>query len=73
MFLSQVTNYLSDILSLSEGPGKQRSFWEHDVAEEIQRHGNDMTYTIKTISQPEKVRTLHKHVYPCQPYITNRG
>ena len=33
-------------MSLSEGPGKLRSFWEQDVAE--------VTYTIKVISKPEK-------------------
>ena len=33
-------------MSLSEGPGKLRSFWEQDVAE--------VTYTIKAISKPEK-------------------
>ena len=44
------------------GPGKLRSFWEHEVAEAIQRHENDVTYTIKTISQPEKVRTLQRNM-----------
>ena len=33
-------------MSLSEGPGKLRTFWEQDVAE--------VTYTIKVISKPEK-------------------
>ena len=28
----------------------------------IQRHENDLTYTIKTISQPEKVRTLQRNM-----------
>ena len=40
-------------MSLSEGPGKLRSFWEQDVAEVIQTHEN-VTYTIKVISKPEK-------------------
>ena len=42
-------------------PGNLRSFWEQ-VAEVIQRHENDVTYTIKTIAQPEKVRTLHRNM-----------
>ena len=42
-------------LSPIGGPGKLRSFGEQEVAEVIQRHENDLTYTIKTISQPEKV------------------
>ena len=36
-------------LSPRGGPGKLRSFWEHEVAEVIQRHENDVTYTIQTI------------------------
>ena len=49
-------------LSPSGGPGKLRSFWEQEVAEVIQRYENDVTYTIKTISQQEKVRTLHRNM-----------
>ena len=45
-------------LSPIGGPGKLRSFWEQEVAEVIQRHENDMIYTIKTIAQPERFRTL---------------
>ena len=49
-------------LSPRGGPGKLRSFWEQEVAEVTQRHENDVTYTIKTIAQPERVRTLHRNM-----------
>ena len=49
-------------LSPRWGPGKLRSFWEHEVVEVIQRHENDVTYTITTISRPEKVWRLHRNM-----------
>ena len=49
-------------LSPRWGPGKLWSFWEHEVVEVIQRHENDVTYTITTISRPEKVWTLHRNM-----------
>ena len=49
-------------LSPSGGSGKLRSFWEQEVAEVIQRYENGVIYTIKTISQPEKVWTLHRNM-----------
>ena len=39
------------------------------VAEVIQRHENDVTFTIKTISQPEKVRTLHRNMLMADNHI----
>ena len=41
--------------SLRGYPGNLMSFWEQEVAEVIERHENDVTYIIKTTSQPEKV------------------
>ena len=49
-------------LSPRDGSGKLRSFWEQEIAEVIQRHENYLTYTIKTISEPEKVWTLHRNM-----------
>ena len=49
-------------LSPRDDPGKLRLFWEQEVAEVMQRHENDVTYTIRAISQPEKVRTLHRNM-----------
>ena len=51
-------------LSPRGGPGKRklRSFWEQEVAEVIQVHENDVTYTIKIISQRENVRTLNRNM-----------
>ena len=49
-------------LSPREVPRKLKSFWEQEVAEVIQSHENDVTCTIKTISQSEKVQTLHRNM-----------
>ena len=49
-------------LSPGRGPGKSRWFWEKEVAEVLQRHENDVIYPIKTISQAEKVWTLHRNL-----------
>ena len=40
-----------------------------EVAKVIQGHKNDVTYTIKTISRPEKFRTLHRNIKMPVNYI----
>ena len=50
-------------LSPGGGPVKLKLFSEQEVAEVIQRHENYVTYTIKTISQPKKNRTLLRNIY----------
>ena len=50
-------------LSPGGGPVKLKLFSEQEVAEVIQRHENYVTYTIKTISQPKKNRTLLRNIF----------
>ena len=40
-----------------------------EVAKVIQGHENDVTYTIKTISRPEKFRTQHRNIKMPVDYI----
>ena len=52
--LEPVGKVLVRNLSPRGGPVNLRSFWEQEFAEVIQRHENDVTCAIKTISQPDK-------------------
>lgn len=49
------------ILSPRGALGKLSWFWKKEIAE-VPRCENDVNYTIKTISQPENVWTLHRNM-----------
>ena len=63
--LEPVGKVLVRNLSPRGGPVNLRPFWEQEFAEVIERHENDVTYAIKTISQPDKGSDItQKHLMP---------
>ena len=52
-------------------PEKLTLFWEQGIAEIVKRHENDVTYSVKSIAEPGKIRTLHRNMLMAIKHVTD--